>query len=166
MTRMRMTKVLFVCMGNICRSPTAHGLFLSLIQEQQLEQLIEVDSAGTHSWNIGSSPDLSSQKTAEKYGIDLSQLRARCVVKGDYDYYDYIVAMDKSNLANMLAECNEDNRHKLKLLLDYAVNSGITEVPDPYGEGMDGFETVYGLIEQGCLGLLSTLKQDLSNKTG
>ena len=153
-------------MGNICRSPTAHGLFLSLVRAEQLEELIEVDSAGTHSWNIGSSPDLSAQKTAQKYGVDLSDLRARRVVKEDYDYYDYIVAMDKSNLANMLAECEEYNRHKLKLLLDYADYNEIMEVPDPYGEGMDGFETVYGLIEQGCLGLLTTLKADTINKSG
>ena len=153
-------------MGNICRSPTAHGLFLSLVRAEQLEELIEVDSAGTHSWNIGSSPDLSAQKTAQKYGVDLGDLRARRVVKEDYDYYDYIVAMDKSNLANMLAECEEYNRHKLKLLLDYADYNEIMEVPDPYGEGMDGFETVYGLIEQGCLGLLTTLKEDTINKSG
>ena len=153
-------------MGNICRSPTAHGLFLSLIRKQQMEEIIEVNSAGTHSWNIGSSPDLSAQKTAQKYGIDLSDLRARRVVKEDYDYYDYILAMDKSNLANMLAECGEYNRHKLKLLLEYADDTEITEVPDPYGEGMDGFEIVYGLIEQGCQGLLSTLKQDTINKLG
>jgi len=153
-------------MGNICRSPTAHGLFLSLVREQQLDELIEVDSAGTHSWNIGSSPDLSAQKTAQKYGVDLSDLRARHVVKEDYDYYDYILAMDKSNLANMLAECGEYNRHKLQLLLEYADDTEIIEVPDPYGEGMDGFEIVYGLIEQGCQGLLSTLKQDTINKPG
>jgi len=153
-------------MGNICRSPTAHGLFLSLLRKQQMEEIIEVNSAGTHSWNIGSSPDLSAQKTAQKYGIDLSDLRARRVVKEDYDYYDYILAMDKSNLANMLAECGEYNRHKLKLLLEYADDTEITEVPDPYGEGMDGFEIVYGLIEQGCQGLLSTLKQDTINKLG
>jgi protein-tyrosine phosphatase len=131
-----------------------------------MEEIIEVDSAGTHSWNIGSSPDLSAQKTAQKYGVDLSDLRARRVVKEDYDYYDYIVAMDKSNLANMLAECEGNNRHKLKLLLDYADNNEITEVPDPYGDGLDGFETVYGLIEQGCLGLLCTLKKDIINKPG
>ena len=153
-------------MGNICRSPTAHGLFLSLLRKQQMEEIIEVNSAGTHSWNIGSSPDLSAQKTAQKYGVDLSDLRARRVVKEDYDYYDYILAMDKSNLANMLAECGEYNRHKLKLLLEYADDTEITEVPDPYGEGMDGFEIVYGLIEQGCQGLLSTLKQDTINKLG
>lgn len=149
-------------MGNICRSPTAHGLFLSLIREQQLDKVIEVDSAGTHSWNIGNSPDLSSQKTAQKYGVDLTNLRARRVVKEDYDYYDYIVAMDNSNLANMEAECKEYNRHKLKLLLEYADDTEITEVPDPYGEGIDGFETVYGLIEQGCLGLLRTVQKDIA----
>jgi len=149
-------------MGNICRSPTAHGLFLSLVRKEQLDKVIEVDSAGTHSWNIGNSPDLSAQKTAEKYGIDLTGLRARRVVKEDYDYYDYIVAMDKSNLAHMLAECEEDNRHKLSLLLEYADDTEITEIPDPYGERIDGFEKVYGLIEQGCLGLLRSVQKEMT----
>lgn len=149
-------------MGNICRSPTAHGLFLSLIVEEQLDEIIEVDSAGTHSWNIGNSPDLSAQKTAQKHGIDLTGLRARRVVMEDYDYYDYIVAMDRCNMANMLAECEEVNRHKLKLLLEYADDTKITEIPDPYGEEMDGFETVYGLIEQGCLGLLRTVQKEMT----
>lgn len=149
-------------MGNICRSPTAHGLFLSLIRKQQLDEIIEVDSAGTHSWNIGNSPDLSAQMIARQHGIDLTDLRARRVVKEDYDYYDYIVAMDKSNLANMLAECEEYNRYKLKLLLEYANDTEINEVPDPYGAGMDGFETVYGLIEQGCLGLLRTVQKEMT----
>jgi len=149
-------------MGNICRSPTAHGLFLSLLREQRLQEIIEVDSAGTHSWNIGNSPDLSSQIIAREHGVDLTELRARRVVKEDYDYYDHIVAMDKNNLANMLAECEEYNRHKLKLLLEYADDTEITEVPDPYGEGIDGFETVYGLIEQGCLGLLRTVQKEMT----
>jgi len=149
-------------MGNICRSPTAHGLFLSLLREQRLQEIIEVDSAGTHSWNIGNSPDLSSQIIAQEHGVDLTELRARRVVKEDYDYYDYIVAMDKSNLANMLAECEKYNRHKLKLLLEYADDTEITEVPDPYGEGIDGFETVYRLIEQGCLGLLRTVQKEMT----
>ncbi len=155
-------KILFVCMGNICRSPTAHGLFLSLIRKQQLDEIIEVDSAGTHSWNIGNSPDLSAQMIARQHGVDLTDLRARRVVQEDYDYYDYIVAMDKSNLANMLAECEEYNRYKLKLLLEYANDTEITEVPDPYGAGMDGFETVYGLIEQGCSGLLRTVQKEMT----
>ena len=149
-------------MGNICRSPTAHGLFLSLLREQRLQEIIEVDSAGTHSWNIGNSPDLSSQIIAREHGVDLTELRARRVVKEDYDYYDHIVAMDKNNLANMLAECEEYNRHKLKLLLEYADDTEITEVPDPYGEGIDGFETVYRLIEQGCLGLLRTVQKEMT----
>ena len=158
-------KVLFVCMGNICRSPTAHGLFLSLVnsleREKKLIECIEVDSAGTHSWNIGSPPAISSQMTAIKHGIDISELRARRISREDYDYYDYIVAMDNGNLKNMLAVCGKQNRHKLKLLLDYAVKTELTEVPDPYGEGMDGFETVYGLIEQGCGGLLRALKKEM-----
>ena len=149
-------------MGNICRSPTAHGLFLSLVHKEQLDKVIEVDSAGTHSWNIGNSPDHSAQMIARKHGVNLTGFRARRVVKEDYDYYDCIVAMDKSNLANMLAECEEDNRHKLKLLLEYADDTEITEVPDPYGEGMDGFETVYGLIEQGCLGLLRSVRKEMT----
>jgi len=149
-------------MGNICRSPTAHGLFLSLVRKEQLDKVIEVDSAGTHSWNIGNSPDLSAQMIARKHGVDLTGFRARRVVKEDYDYYDYIVAMDKSNLANMLADCEEINRHKLSLLLEYADDIGIANVPDPYGEGMDGFETVYGLIEQGCLGLLRSVQKEMT----
>ncbi len=155
-------KILFVCTGNICRSPTAQGLFLSLIHKQHLNEIIEVDSAGTHSWNIGSPPDPFSQKTAKGHGIDIGALRARRVVEEDYDYYDYIVAMDASNMNNMLAVCDKRNRHKLKLLLEYGDNTVITEVPDPYGERIDGFETVYGLIEQGCIGLLHTLKNEMS----
>ncbi len=157
-------KILFVCMANICRSPIAHGLFLSLIREQHLDEAIEIDSAGTHSWRHGNPPDISSQKTAKKHGIDLSKLQARRIVKEDYDYYDYIVAMDKSNLSNMLIECKEENRYKLKLLLEYADNTSLTEVPDPYGEEIDGFETVYGLIEQGCLGLLCALQKEMNTR--
>ena len=153
-------------MGNICRSPTAHGLFLSLVNSLEREELliecIEVDSAGTHSWNIGSPPDMSAQMAARKQGIDISELRARRISREDYDYYDYIVAMDNSNLKNMLAVCEKQNRHKLKLLLDYAEKTDVTEIPDPYGEGMDGFETVYGLIEQGCRGLLRALKKEMT----
>ena len=155
-------KILFVCMGNICRSPTAHGLFLSLIRKEQLHEIIEVDSAGTHSWQSGNPPDISSQVIAQKHGVDLMELRARRVVKEDYDYYDYIVAMDEDNLSNLLIECEEKNRYKLKLLLKYADNIAITEVPDPYGEGMEGFETVYELIEQGCTGLLRALQREMT----
>lgn len=146
-------------MGNICRSPTAEGLFLAFVHRQHLNTVIEVDSAGTHSWHSGNSPDISAQKTAKKHGVDLSELRSRPVVREDYEYYDYIIAMDKSNLSNMQIECAEQHKPKLKLLLEYAENTSITEVPDPYGEGMDGFEIVYGLIEQGCVGLLKALQK-------
>ncbi len=155
-------KILFVCMGNICRSPTAHGLFLSLIKQQKIAGHFEIDSAGTHSWNIGWPPDMSAQMAAKKHGIDIRELRARRINREDYDYYDVIVAMDNSNLENMLAVCERKNRCKLKLLLDYAEKTELTEVPDPYGAGMSGFETVYGLIEQGCIGLLDTLKKGMT----
>lgn len=158
-------KILFVCTGNICRSPTAHGLFLSLVHKNKLSEYFEVDSAGTHSWNIGSPPDPFSQKTAKNHGIDISALRARRVLKEDYDYYDFIVAMDASNMTNMLAVCGKQNRHKLKLLLEYADNPVTTEIPDPYGDKINGFETVYALIEQGCLGLLRTLKIEMNDNT-
>lgn len=151
-------------MGNICRSPTAHGLFLSLLENDDLNDQFEIDSAGTHSWNIGNPPDISSQKTAKKHGVDISELRARRITQNDYDYYDCIVAMDNSNLSNMLADCEQHNKHKLKLLLDYADDTIISEVPDPYGDAMDGFETVYALIEQGCVGLLCTLKKAATKK--
>ena len=158
------TKILFVCMGNICRSPTAHGLFLSLIGEGRMNEIIEVDSAGTHSWKVGCPPDISAQMTAKKYGVDISELHARRISSEDYDYYDYIVAMDNSNLENMLAVCHKQNRYKLKLLLDYAEESELAEVPDPYGEGIDGFETVYSLIEQGCCGLLRDLIKEITTE--
>lgn len=133
-----------------------------MIQKQRLNEIIEVDSAGTHSWNIGSPPDHSSQKIAKEHDIDISALRARRVSKEDYDYYDYIVAMDAGNISNMLAVCGEHNKDKLKLLLDYADNTSTTDVPDPYGDRMDGFETVYALIEQGCSGLLRALKNEMT----
>ena len=129
-----------------------------------MNEIIEIDSAGTHSWNIGCPPDMSAQMTAKKYGVDISELRARRIAMEDYDYYDCIVAMDNSNLEIMLADCEKQNRHKIKLLLDYAESTEITEVPDPYGAGIDGFETVYGLIEQGCIGLLDTLKKEMSTE--
>ena len=157
-------KILFVCMGNICRSPTAHGLFQSMIRKEQLNEIIEIDSAGTHSWNIGNPPDISSQKTAKKHNVDISELRARPIVKEDYNYYNYIIAMDENNLSNMLIDCEDENRYKLKLLLEYADNTTITEVPDPYGGGMDGFESVYDLIEQGCSGLLRALQKEMTSK--
>lgn len=150
-------KVLFICRGNICRSPIAHGLFLHLA-EQHLADTVEVDSAGTHS-SSGSQPDICSQEVASRHGVDISTLHSRQIVERDFDDYDYIIAMDKANLSYMLAQCSERNRHKLKLLLDYADNVDVAEVPDPYGQGVDGFQIVYELIRQGCLGLLCFLKK-------
>lgn len=161
-------KVLFVCRGNICRSPTAHGIFLSLLGGGSLFADIEVDSAGTHAC-IGSQPSYFSQKTAKAQGIDISGMRSRQLIGQDFDYYDLIVAMDRYNLEYMSTNCPDRHKHKLKLLLDYAVDSGATDVPDPYSQDVQGFEIVYDLVKQGCLGLLRAIqkrKRDLGFSVG
>jgi protein-tyrosine phosphatase len=150
-------KVLFVCMGNICRSPTAHGLFQSLVNEQGLGHSIEVDSAGTHSYHIGSPPDLRSQATAQARGVDLSGLRARRFVSADFIEFDYVLGMDRSNLADMLALKTEDARARVGLMLEYSRNFNEQEVPDPYF-GNDGFELVFDMIDDASRGLLRKIR--------
>ena len=154
-------KILFVCSGNICRSPTAQGIFSILVQQARLTSYFEIDSAGTHTRLNGAPADPRSVATAEHHGVDLSPLRSRRLCAVDYDYYDYIIAMDHSNIRSMLAECDQENSSKIKLLLTYAESVSSREVPDPYGQGIAGFEVVFNLIEQACQGLLATLRQTL-----
>ena len=136
-------KVLFVCMGNICRSPTAQGVFQSLVDQQGLGESIQVDSAGTHSYHIGSPPDLRSQATAQSRGIDLAGLRARRFVTTDFTEFDYLLGMDNANLADMLAiKPDDETRARVKLMLEYADKFEQREVPDPYF-GEDGFDLVF-----------------------
>ena len=152
-------KVLFICRGNICRSPTAHGILLNLLLQQSLA--IEVDSAGTHAW-VNSPPHPESQRIAMHHKIDISGLRARPIEQKDFSYYDYLVAMDKFNITDMsLISGFAENQHKISLLLDYDKSTSITDVPDPYAMGTNGFETVYDLINNGCIQLLQTLQTDL-----
>ena len=151
-------KVLFVCMGNICRSPTAHGVFQSLVAEQGLEESIQVDSAGTHSYHIGSPPDLRSQATAQSRGIDLAGLRARRFITTDFAEFDYLLAMDHANLADMLAIKPEDEtRARVKLMLEYSDRFERPEVPDPY-VGDDGFDLVFEMIDDAARGLLKDIR--------
>ena len=151
-------KVLFVCMGNICRSPTAHGVFQSLVAEQGLEESIQVDSAGTHSYHIGSPPDLRSQATAQSRGIDLAGLRARRFITTDFAEFDYLLAMDHANLADMLAIKPEDEtRARVKLMLEYSDRFERPEVPDPYF-GDDGFDLVFEMIDDAARGLLKDIR--------
>ncbi len=151
-------KVLFVCMGNICRSPTAEGVFRRLVQQQALHDLILIDSAGTHAYHVGNPPDPRAQRTALGRGIDLSPLRARQVRREDFVYFDYILAMDRDNLADLLEICPAEHQAKLSLLLPHAPHLELQEVPDPYYGGPAGFERVLDMIEAASEELLKTIR--------
>ena len=150
--------VLFVCMGNICRSPSAEGVFHKLLADEKLHERFSIDSAGTHAYHTNEAPDLRSQKAAKERGIDLSKQRARKVIMGDFEDYDHVLAMDEDNLAIMRESCPEEHQHKLKLFLDYAPHVKAREVPDPYYGGTYGFETVLDLVEEASTGFLASLR--------
>lgn len=155
-------RLLFVCMGNICRSPTAEGAFRKLVSEAGLDHAFEIDSAGTLGYHAGEPPDRRSQKAALARGIDLSGLRARRVAAADFERFDLVLAMDRSNLDDLERACPPKHRHKLKLFLSYAPDCGVLEVPDPYYGGADGFERVLDLTEAASRGLLQALSARLS----
>lgn len=145
-------KILFVCMGNICRSPTAEGVMRRMLAERRLGERVAVDSAGTGGYHIGSAPDARSQAAAAKRGVDLSKLRARQIAPADLEAFDLILTMDETNYADVSAlAARHGGRARVARLMDYA---GGGEVPDPYfGEG-DGFERVLDAVESGCRGLI------------
>lgn len=152
-----MTKVLFVCLGNICRSPTAHGVFLKIVEDQSLNNMIEVDSAGTHAYHVGKQPDPRAQSAALRRGIDLSPLRARKVNPSDFEYFDYVLAMDYENYSNLERICPAGYEHRLRMFLDFASNFEEKEVPDPYYGGDSGFEHVLDLVDDASRGLLKDI---------
>ncbi len=153
-------KVLFVCMGNICRSPTAEGVFVKLIEEQGKANQFEIDSGGTHAYHEGEPPDIRAQKAAQARDVKLNHLKARKVVAGDFEDYDYLLAMDKDNFSVLTEACPEELRHKIKYFLDYAPQLNTREVPDPYYGGRYGFEEVLDLVEEAAKGFVTTLKQN------
>lgn len=152
------TKVLFVCMGNICRSPTAEGVFRHLVSAQGVADRFSIDSAGTHDYHIGESPDKRTMQVARQRGYDLSALRGRQVSVHDFEEFDHLLAMDKANLANLQRLCPPQYAHKVRLFLEYG-QSTVREVPDPYYGGPQGFEDVLDLVEDAARGLLETLLQ-------
>ena len=154
-----MIKVLFVCMGNICRSPTAHGVFQALVEKEGLGSAIQIDSAGTHSYHIGSPPDSRSQATARQRGVELSGLTARRFVSADFTEFDYLLGMDDSNIADMRAIAPEDAAVRLQLMLEYSQKFAETEVPDPYF-GDEGFELVFDMIDDASRGLLQHIRSE------
>ncbi|MBA6412130.1 low molecular weight phosphotyrosine protein phosphatase [Parahaliea sp. F7430] len=151
------TTVLFVCLGNICRSPTAHGVFEQLVMERGLGDQITVDSCGTADWHSGKGPDPRTVAEAKKRGYDLSSLRARQVEASDFKDFDYIIAMDSSNLADLKAMQPADFSGRLALFLDFAPELAEREVPDPYYGEHEGFSHVLDLVEQASAGLLSDI---------
>ncbi|MEW5894059.1 MAG: low molecular weight protein-tyrosine-phosphatase [Pseudomonadota bacterium] len=158
---MTKTKVLFVCMGNICRSPTAEGVFRRLVAEAGLEHRIQIDSAGTHDYHIGKPPDRRALTAAASRGYDLSPLRGRQVTPHDFAEFDYVLAMDRDNLADLQRLCPNDQRHKLRLFLSFSERFCNQEVPDPYYGGAQGFEQVLDMVEDAARGLLQALRTDV-----
>lgn len=152
-----MTKILMVCLGNICRSPLAEGVMRQKINELHLHAT--VDSAGTANYHVGQSPDPRSQESSLSHGVDISMLRGRQFQVQDYDEFDLIYVMDKSNYGNVLALARgEDDKAKVDLLLNADQPNSFREVPDPYFGGAKGFETVYQLIDSACNAIANKLK--------
>jgi len=154
-----MVRVLFVCLGNICRSPTAEGVFRHVVREAGLLEHIEIDSAGTHAYHIGEPPDARAQAAARRRGIDLSALRGRRAEATDIERFDYVLAMDAENYENLLAICPLGLEHKVRLFLEFAPERPEREVPDPYFGGDAGFDRVLDMIEEAAQGLLADLRE-------
>ena len=146
--------VLFVCMGNICRSPTAHALFRNAVTAAGLDDEITTDSAGTHAYHIGNPPDARATATALTRDIDMTGLRARQVCQADFEQFDYVVAMDRENLALLEASCPPAMLDRLSLMLDWAEGRG-DEVPDPYYGGDGGFLRVFDMLAEASQRLLT-----------
>ena len=153
-----MVRVLFVCMGNICRSPLAQGVFENVLRREGLEGEVFVDSAGTGRWHVGSPPDERAQRSARSRGLDLSAQRARQVTPDDCHHFDYVLTMDEENYRAVSALCREGGA-EVRPFLDYAPDRPETEAPDPYYGGPDGFEHVLDLAEEASEGLLEEIKE-------
>lgn len=156
-----MIKVLFVCMGNICRSPTAEGIFRCILRKHDLAGHVEVDSAGTHGYHVGETPDPRTQRAAAARGYDLSDIRARKVAPQDLEYFDLVLAMDRSNLEALRRMCPPEFMSRLGLFMDFAKGFDDDEVPDPYYGLGHGFDLVIDMVEDASEGLVAVLRERL-----
>lgn len=155
---MKKTKILFVCLGNICRSPAAEGVFLDLIQKRGIQEQFQVDSAGILSFHQGKLPDSRMRAHAQKRGIELTSRSRPVKAPQDFENFDLILAMDKRNLADLMElDPSKKYHEKIKLLSQYFTKSSLVEVPDPYYSGPEIFETVLDLVEEGALGMIREL---------
>ena len=152
-------KILFVCLGNICRSPTAEGVVRTLAAREAPELAIEVDSAGTAAYHTGEPPDPRTRQAAARRGYDLTRQRARIVEPADFERFDLILAMDRENLRVLRQRAPAQARERLRLFLEFAPEAGPQDVPDPYYGGPNGFEEVLDLVEAAARGLLAHLRQ-------
>jgi protein-tyrosine phosphatase len=153
--------ILFCCMGNICRSPTAEGVVRQVLRTRGGELSVELDSAGTHDYHIGAAPDARAIQAAQRRGIDLSALRARQVLAEDFARFDLVLAMDEQNLADLRRLAPAHLHHRIKLVMDYALDLGVRNVPDPYYGSARGFEEVLDLLQAASEGLLADLQARL-----
>jgi protein-tyrosine phosphatase len=150
-------RILFVCLGNICRSPMAEGVFRRVAEEEGLIDRFEIDSAGLGDWHIGQAPDHRAQKAARSRGVDISDQSARQVVDEDFDRFDLLLVMDRSNYAELKARAPHEARAKIRPFLDFAPHVGTKDVPDPFFGGAEGFDRALDLIEAAARGLLASL---------
>lgn len=154
-------RVLFVCTGNICRSPTAQAVFRHAVAREGLAAHVECDSAGTHDYHVGEPPDPRAQDAAARRGYDMSDLRGRQVSREDFAVFDYVLAMDEYNLELLGRLCPREHLRKLRLLMEFATRHQVREVPDPYYGGATGFERVLDMVEDAARGLLEELRERL-----
>ena len=150
-------RILFVCMGNICRSPSAEAVFRHLLQQRAPQLSVEIDSAGTHDYHIGEAPDRRSLTAAQRRGIDMSSLRARQIPADDFQRFDLVLAMDDENLRELRRMAPDQHHERIRLFMEYAPDAHSRVVPDPYYGGSQGFEEVLDLLEQASAGLIEEL---------
>ncbi len=156
--------VLFVCMGNICRSPMAEGVFRRRVEEAGLAERVHVDSAGTHAYHVGEPPDPRARETASRRGIALDALRARRVTREDLGLFDFVLAMDRDNLAILRDIADPEHHERIRLFMEFAPEMKVREVPDPYYGGQGGFDQVFDLVEAAAEGLLAEIRQRLESR--
>lgn len=154
-----MKKVLFVCLGNICRSPSAEGVFTHMVKEAGLENEISVDSCGTTAHHEGEPADIRMREHSKQRGYDLKSI-ARGIQRGDFEEFDYIITMDNSNYNNVVAMAADIQKHKIKKMTDFCTDHPHDQVPDPYYGGPEGFELVLDLLEDACKGLLKHIQEE------